>query len=357
VAAQSDIEATAAAVEGLGAPDFYDRMLVMLGRAVRCDLAALVRYTRTGPPDMILPRIAPTPAMISYTRHFYAFDPFHLHWTETGTTGVFTLRQLSPGIGASLYAREFLAAMRIHDEIAVVLPPLGDAAPTLVLDRAEGLFSAAEVGRVRDLFPLLSALHRRHLGLLLTGGADSIGSPIGAERPLRIIDGAGHPIFATDAWRRRMAGGDLASQVARLADRGPCVMDLGGGEALRRTRLPEDFGTAPGGYCDEILAQPGPLPGPVLGALPPAMAAQLSPREQEVVRLTLRGFPVIEIARRMGLSRGTVKNYRAAIYRKLDITTERELFGEVLAGLGLAPGGVPGGETRALPGPGVFGER
>lgn len=325
----------AAVVEGLGGSDFYDRMLRLVTAAVPNDLAALVRYARTGPPDMILPRIAPTPAMESYTRHFYAFDPFHLHWTESGTTGVFAMRKLAPGIGASLYAREFLKAMAIHDEVAVFLPPLGDAAPTLVLDRADRLFTAPEVARLRALFPLLSALHRRHLNLLLTGGADSISSPVGPERPLRIIDSHGHTIFATGAWTARMAAadGDLARAVALLADRGPCMMAMGT-EALRRTRLPEDFGTAPGGYCDEIVAEPAAGMAPGLGALPRALAADLSPREQEVVRLTLRGFPVIEIARRMGLSRGTVKNYRLAIYRKLDITTERELFGEYLRALG-----------------------
>jgi DNA-binding CsgD family transcriptional regulator len=63
------------------------------------------------------------------------------------------------------------------------------------------------------------------------------------------------------------------------------------------------------------------------------MAEALSEREQEVVLLTLKGHPVIEIARKLGLSRGTVKNYRLAIYRKLDITTERELFGEYMAAL------------------------
>lgn len=337
MAGQDRIMAAAAeVVEGLGAADFYDRMLRLLSAAVPNDLAALVRYTRTGPPDMILPRIEPTPAMQSYTRHFYAFDPFHLHWTESGTTGVFAMRRLAPGIGASLYAREFLAAMAIHDEIAVFLPPLGDAAPTLVLDRAEGLFTAGEVARLRALFPLLSALHRRHLNLLLTGGAERIASPVGRERPLRIIDSHGHTIFATGAWAARMAAaeGDLARQVAILADRGPCMMAMGGAEALRRTRLPDDFGTAPGGYCDEIVSDPGAGMVPGIGALPRALADDLSPREQEVVRLTLRGFPVIEIARRMGLSRGTVKNYRLAIYRKLDITTERELFGEYLRALG-----------------------
>ncbi len=63
------------------------------------------------------------------------------------------------------------------------------------------------------------------------------------------------------------------------------------------------------------------------------MAAQLSDREQEVVLLTLQDQPVIEIARKLNLSRGTVKNHRLAIYCKLDITTERELFGEYMAAL------------------------
>ncbi len=38
------------------------------------------------------------------------------------------------------------------------------------------------------------------------------------------------------------------------------------------------------------------------------MAAQLSDREQEVVLLTLQGHPMIAIARKLNLSRGTVKN-------------------------------------------------
>jgi DNA-binding CsgD family transcriptional regulator len=67
--------------------------------------------------------------------------------------------------------------------------------------------------------------------------------------------------------------------------------------------------------------------------LPPALAGQLTERESQVVLLTLQGYPVIEIARKLGLSRGTVKNYRLAIYRKLDITTERELFGEYMAAI------------------------
>jgi DNA-binding CsgD family transcriptional regulator len=53
---------------------------------------------------------------------------------------------------------------------------------------------------------------------------------------------------------------------------------------------------------------------------------ELSPREREIVRLILSGHPTAGIARKLGLSAGTVKNHRRNIYGKLDITTERELF-------------------------------
>lgn len=327
------IALTAAAVDSLGGHDFYDRLLALVGQAAPHDLAALVRYARAGPPDLILPRVDPTPAMESYSRHFHVFDPFHIHWTRFGQTGVYHLSALAPGLGGSRYAREFLSAMSIADEIAVFLPPLGDSAPTLILDRAQANFTAKEVDRVRALFPLLAALQRRHLAALVGAGGDLVLSPGGAERPLRITDARGREVHATRAWADRIAaaGGRIAAALVALGDRGPCLVPLVGGDSLRRTALPPDFGPAPGGYCDEIVADRA----DPAGTLPAALASRLTPREAEIVSLTLRGFPVAEIAARLGISRGTVKNHRLAIYRKLDITTERELFGAFLSALGM----------------------
>jgi DNA-binding CsgD family transcriptional regulator len=321
----------ARAVEALGQGAFYDRLLDILGQAAGHDLAALVRYSRTSPPDLILPRIEPTEVMIAYYRDFWMLDPFHTHWAGGGDVGVYRLRAMDAGLGRSRYAREFLSRMAIHDEIAVFLPPLGQAAPTLILDRARGNFTAAEVARVRALFPLLAALHRRHLGILVAEGIDPAGAALGAERPLRLVDQHGAPIFATRAWAGLMAEAGLAVAVAELGQRGPCALRLPGGRTLRRSRLPADFGPAPGGHCDEISLDPAPATG--APGLPGALAQRLTEREQEVVLLTLQGWPVIEIARRLGLSRGTVKNHRLHIYRKLDITTERELFTEYLRAL------------------------
>lgn len=72
-------------------------------------------------------------------------------------------------------------------------------------------------------------------------------------------------------------------------------------------------------------ALPGAVPanGPVLSA---ALWPELSAREMELVELVLNGHPTATIAARLGIAPGTVKNHRARIYEKLDITTERELF-------------------------------
>ena len=243
---------TARTIDRLGCDDFYDRLLDILGAAAPHDLAALVRYCRAAPPDLVIPRIEPTPAMLAYYQHFYAYDPFYTHWARGGDTGVYRLRAMDKTIGRSRYAREFLTAMAIHDEIAVFLPPLGDSVQTLILDRAQGAFSATEIGRVQRLFPLLAALQRRHVAIL----------------------------------------GDPPNPIA-----------------MPPTHLP------------------------AANALPAAMAQDLTDREQQVVMLTLQGYPVIGIAQKLCLSRGTVKNHRLAIYRKLDITTERELFGQYMAAL------------------------
>jgi DNA-binding CsgD family transcriptional regulator len=326
--------AAARAVERLGQADFYESLLELVATVASHDLVALVRYSRTAAPDLILPRVEPTEAIQAYHRHFFALDPFYMHWVSGGDIGVYRLRALATDVGRSRYAREFLSAMSIHDEIAVFLPAIGEASPTLILDRAHRSFDEAEVNRMRQLFPLLAALHRQHLHLFITAGTDVRGSPLGREHPLRLLDQRGATIFATRAWTRLTEPSDspLLGALRVLEERGPCVMPIPGLGLLRRTRLPADFGPAPSGFCDEIAPE-APAEGGMVSGLPSTFSEALTEREQQVVLLTLQGYPIIEIARKLGLSRGTVKNHRVAIYRKLDITTERELFGEYMTAM------------------------
>ena len=260
--------------------------------------------------------------MHDYHHHFYAFDPFYTDWKSGGDTGVYRLRAMDPAIGRSRYARKFLTAMTIHDEIAVILPPIGEALPTLILDCAAKAFSAVEVAQVSRLFPVLAPLHRRHISIFVIAGIDDISSPIGQERPLRLMYHNGNQVFATDAWRIRADDAGVAQALQTMVARGPCAIRVKDHGMLRRTQLPPDFGPAPGGYCDEITAEAARADASPSMLLPLSLAVQLTKREQQVVLLTLQGHPVLEIARKISLSRGTVKNHRLAIYRKLDITTD-----------------------------------
>ena len=51
----------------------------------------------------------------------------------------------------------------------------------------------------------------------------------------------------------------------------------------------------------------------------------LSPKEREVAAAIHRGLPRKEIAHALGISQGTLQNYVASIYRKLDINDQRAL--------------------------------
>ena len=55
-------------------------------------------------------------------------------------------------------------------------------------------------------------------------------------------------------------------------------------------------------------------------------ADAISPREQMVVQLILRGHSTRSIATTLQIAEGTVKNHRKNVYAKLDITSQRDLF-------------------------------
>ena len=60
--------------------------------------------------------------------------------------------------------------------------------------------------------------------------------------------------------------------------------------------------------------------------IPAHLWPDLTRRERELVSLILAGHPPLAIAASLGISSGTVRNHRQSIFRKLDITTEREIF-------------------------------
>lgn len=70
------------------------------------------------------------------------------------------------------------------------------------------------------------------------------------------------------------------------------------------------------------------------GKTPNVLWPDLTARERELVDMILAGHPPQAIAARLNISAGTVRNHRQNIFRKLDITSEREVFLQYLDFLG-----------------------
>jgi DNA-binding CsgD family transcriptional regulator len=70
----------------------------------------------------------------------------------------------------------------------------------------------------------------------------------------------------------------------------------------------------------------------------------LSPREKDVLELMLRGYGTDVSAQRLGIAVETVRRHRKSIYRKLDVSSQTDLFSlfiNTLSCLGQAAGGDP----------------
>ncbi|CAN7714257.1 LuxR C-terminal-related transcriptional regulator [Mesorhizobium amorphae] len=305
----------------IGDEAFYDRLLEVMASLVEADQLSLVRYSSSGAPDLIIPREIRSEVAAPYASGLYTLDPFHDYWRSVGLPTVSSLRRLAPAeMWKSRYALEFLRAASISDEIAVFLPPIGGASPTLIVDRAVGEFSVAELATIENAFPLLAGLHDAHLKAIISHGlaADA------TEKPLRLLDRRGDELAANSAWRRLVAepNGGLVEALVELSTTGKRQASLPDGRLVVRSALGADFGAAPGGQCDQVE---------VSAMLAPradrnAWLSVLTHRERQIVDLTLEGHPIASIADRLGVKRGTIKNHRLRLYQKLDITTERELF-------------------------------
>jgi DNA-binding CsgD family transcriptional regulator len=305
----------------IGDEAFYDRLLEVMASLVGADQLSLVRYSTSGAPDLIIPREIRAEVAGPYASGLYTLDPFHDYWRNVGLPAVCTLRRLAPDeMWRSRYALEFLRAASISDEIAVFLPPLGGASPTLIVDRAVGEFRPSEVATIENAFPLLAGLHDAHLKAIISHGlaADA------TEKPLRLLDRRGDELAANSAWRRLVAdpGGGLVEALVELSATGMGTALLPDGRLVVRSALGVDFGAAPGGQCDQVEVSAMQSPR----ADRNGWLSILTQRERQIVELTLEGHPIASIAERLGVKRGTIKNHRLRLYQKLDITTERELF-------------------------------
>lgn len=302
----------------------------------------MTRYSRFSGPDFLVRGDYGPDFLDLYEAKLYPYDPFYRYWQEVEEPGVVTLSRLATSqADRNRYVNIVLSEMRITDELGLFLPPVGRSSVAMFFDRCGGRFTLQEVALAQAVYPLVSGLHQAHVNSVLGGasdGGEGNSIAISPTRPTRILDRAHHDVFQNAAWKRLAAEQteSLGRALGELAQPGRNQAKLCGDLILHRAALPEGFGLAPGGWTDtveEVGRAPAASGQPTL---PPEMALTLTRREQDIVEMILQGYPTTLIAERLGLSRGTVKNYRQRIYQKLDITTEREIFLSFIAATGAA---------------------
>jgi DNA-binding CsgD family transcriptional regulator len=318
------------AARAIGTDGFYRQLLHLLGHAIPHDMAMVMRYPRYAAPDFLHRENFPDRLAELYLTGFYRFDPFYRHWREQRRCGVVPYRAVaSADLRRGDYHRFFQRQAHIADELGLFLPNVGHSAIGLFIERSKGCFTPGEIKRARAIYPAAAGLHESHIARIFLDLRFNAGKPgLHLPRATLLLDRSGRRVYADKDWQdAERSDLEIAKAVERLSADEEARFFLAEGRVLHVEALSADFPLAPAGrmFSLEIL---GLSPQPVPRTADPTtmLGAELTRRERDIVALILQGYPSSEIARKLKIGRGTVKNHRRRLYYKLDITSEREVF-------------------------------
>jgi DNA-binding CsgD family transcriptional regulator len=264
-----------------------------------------------------------------YLQDLYRLDPL-LRLVRTQVRDrVLTSQQLHSEEPGNVYFEDLYRSARIFDELVVLLPAVGGIWVALCLDRDERPFSPAEVAHVRQIYPLIERLHRLHIDCCLSGGRGGYlnDSPLA----VMVVDSLDSVCFRNAIWSGKVVAADEATIRQASLGSPEGVISLNDVDVVHWERLEATHAVAPAGLIFVLEHRsPGYLDiDTLLGRM--ATDHQLTPRECEIVRHSLRGLSTAAIARRLAVSVGTVRNHKHRLYHKLNVTCEREIASLVLA--------------------------
>ncbi|MBO9451963.1 helix-turn-helix transcriptional regulator [Tropicibacter sp. R16_0] len=334
-----------AAVLTVGQGGFQAALSEAIATWLGAERRGVLQYSRHALPHYLVRDHVPGEEVDFYLAGAYRFDPFFRKWREGQANGVLGLAELSDAAGrvgekARDYVLRFQPKTGMADEIAVLCPKIGGAVDNYFFLRSTP-FEQAEMEMLRAVFPTLHALHdlnqRLILNALAQGNTQISGFP--EADAFAIDDSQGRQSFVSANWQQIVGQAidlsDAVDHARRGASGQPTVI---GTAHVISERLGADFPPAPNGRITFVVQRPMASSSLVLSEVVENLFSdQLTQREISICQLALRGFPSASIAEQLGIAVGTVKNHRKSIYRKLDITTERELFLLLLNHVGAPP--------------------
>lgn len=234
------------------------------------------------------------------------------------------------------------------DIIGMYLPSIAQTVIALYLEIREKRFSTQIIERMERWYPLFLGLHDAHIAHTVSDLRYGRDAPE-TNRALVVLDRSRRVMFASPAWQdATLTHPELRDPMAlalAIANKDQVTTSDG---ALFVKSLSHDSLLAPDGTM-LVLEPRAPAQTPIDfdKVFKTFAKGKLTPRETQISRLIIAGYPTGAIAKTLGIGRGTVKNHRRRLYDRLDITTERELFSLFFEYLANPSGGVAAAPTSS----------
>ena len=329
----TEVALTAEIIGAVGTIDFYDRMLALLDERIQCERRLVMKYSRYARPEILVNGSLDADAVGVYLGGLYRLDPLLRLLRSDSVRPVVTYREIRMVDHENAFYDEIFRSGRVLDELAVLLPTLGGACVALCFDRDKGNFGSHEVAWASMLYPILRRAHDLHVRTAMSRGLNSLFGD--GHVGILALTEDGEIIYRNDAWKHVARGIDEARVIARtLASSEGAPTETGNCVAHWAWMEPALHGHTEGHggmrSCRAVFLEErsaGYIERNIKGVLAGFIAAHgLSSRESQILEKMMRGYPTAAISARLGLSAGTVKNYKRRLYDKLDITHEREVF-------------------------------
>lgn len=291
----------------MGTPQFEKFLADAMGALVDFDFITMARYSTVDEPRFLIhSHTFPTHMAELFLSEFISCDPYLHHWRDNQTPGVIWLQDIVRSNGVfDRYTNVFLPQIGVVDEIGVFLPAVANDSVAIFFNKRQIPFFPEDSQRLENVFESCAALYRLHVRTLLNGQRNAVEGSPSLGRPLRLTNDTGATIWVTNEWAKQVLP---ESEFIRLplddrfgiSDKFLWTIDHQPNQKANRSDL----------TTFEVWAS----------------AVALTPREKDIVGLIFQGHNGASIAERLDLSLRNIKNHKRRIYRKLDITSERELF-------------------------------
>lgn len=312
----------------IGQDTFHRELLDLFGSTIQHDSCWIMRYSRFAPPDILYTRNVPDEIVQLYTRECFTIDPYSSYWKSQGAPGVLTLSRLkSENVDFILYSKIFGGAANISDEMSMFFTTIGHCCLALFLIRERGTFSSTDRKRAELIFPALDGYHHAHLSWLFNGlrYANRAETEGFIKRPTLIQDRFHEQVYANDSWIQAAAADPTIDEIVYSTANNAIQKYELKNFILRSNALDRYFPLAPGGRM--LVLEPRFSPKSEPGYIDQVAATldNFTRREREIFALIMMGQNTGQIAQKLRISKGTIKNCRLRIYRKAEVSSERAL--------------------------------